>query len=123
LIAKTVSARKNNQRSIEVWGDGTPTRTFLHVEDLVSATIHVVLNSEKLPSIINVNGSQEISIGELARLISRFANFDGDINFNKNMPNGAARKNLDDSEIRSSGWSTKMDFYSELESLVVTAAQ
>jgi len=123
LIAKTVFAQKNHLKSVEVWGDGTPMRTFLHVEDLVSATIHVALNSRNLSNVINVNGSQEITIEDLARLIAKFADFNGEVVFNRDVPNGALRKNLDDSEIRESGWSTKIDFYTELESLVDRAAQ
>ena len=123
LIAKTVFAQKNRLESIEVWGDGTPMRTFLHVEDLVSATFHVALRGGSLGKVLNVNGSQEISIKDLARSIARFANFNGELIFNKDIPNGALRKNLDDSEIRDSGWITTIDFYSELESLVLRAAQ
>jgi GDP-L-fucose synthase len=123
LIAKMCAARRNNLKSVEVWGDGTPMRTFLHVEDLVSATFHVMQEARNLSNVINVNGSQEISIGDLARSIARYADFDGKLIFNKDMPNGALRKNLDDSEIRESGWSPKIDFYTELESLVVRAAQ
>ena len=123
LIAKVVVAKKNDYKSIEVWGDGSPMRTFLHVDDLASATLHVVLNGGNLANVINVNGSQEISIENLARLIAKFADFNGELIFNKDIPNGALRKNLDDSEIRESGWSTRIDFYSELESLVAKAAQ
>jgi hypothetical protein len=55
LIAKSIHAKKLGLKEVEVWGDGSPKRTFLHVKDLAQATIHVALYANELPSIVNVN--------------------------------------------------------------------
>lgn len=121
LIAKTIHAKKLGQNFVEVWGDGTPKRTFLHVKDLASAAIHVALNANKLPSVINVNGESEITIEDLAESIMKYAGYKGSIHYKTFTPNGAVRKNLDDGPLRGTGWRPRMDFYSELQNLVVQA--
>ncbi len=121
LIAKSIHAKKLGLKEVEVWGDGSPKRTFLHVKDLAQATVHVALYANELPSIVNVNGSEEVSIQKLAESVAEFAEFHGVVKFNENMPNGAPRKNLDDSVLRKTGWKPKMEFYSELKKLVVHA--
>jgi GDP-L-fucose synthase len=104
--------------SVEVWGDGSPLRTFLNIKDLASATFHILGISEQLPSIINVNGGEEVSIKSLAESIVHFTGFTGDLWFNSTKPNGSARKNLDDSILRSTGWAPETQFLSELRALI-----
>jgi len=123
LIAKTLYAKKSMSEKIEVWGDGTPLRTFLNVEDLALATLKIIENADKLPSVVNVNGGTEVSIKLLAESIVEFANYKGRIVFNPQKPNGALRKNLDDSILRSTGWRTQTDFFSELKLLVSQAKE
>ena len=118
LIAKTLYAKRNHKASVEVWGDGSPLRTFLSVKDLASATFHIMGIAEQLPSIINVNGGEEVSIKSLAESIVNFTGFTGDLCFNSAKPNGAARKNLDDSILRSTGWIPETHFLSELRALI-----
>ena len=123
MIARTLIAKNDEREILEIWGDGTPQRTFLSVKDLASATIHIMEMTDKLPSILNVNGGTEISIKSLAEKIAEFANFKGKLAFNPNMPNGANRKNLNDEVLRSSGWKPETDFEVELKLLVTAAAQ
>jgi GDP-L-fucose synthase len=119
LIARTLYAKRNHKASVEVWGDGTPLRTFLHVKDLASATFHLMGAADQLPSIININGGEEFSIKKLAESIVYFAGYKGDLWFNSTKPNGASRKNLDDSILRSTGWSPETQFLSELKDLIL----
>lgn len=121
LIAKTIHAKRLGQNFVDVWGDGSPKRTFLHVRDLASATIHVALNGNKLPSVINVNGETEITIEDLAESIMKYAGYKGSLHYKPFTPNGAARKNLDDGPLRDTGWRPRMDFHLELRNLVVQA--
>lgn len=118
LIAKTLYAKRNHKLGVEVWGDGSPLRTFLNIKDLASATFHILGISEQLPSIINVNGGEEVSIKSLAESIVHFTGFTGDLWFNSTKPNGSARKNLDDSILRSTGWAPKTHFLAELRALI-----
>jgi GDP-L-fucose synthase len=123
LIAKTLYAKKSMSKNVEVWGDGTPQRTFLHVKDLALATLNVMENADKLPSVLNVNGGTEVTIKLLAESIAEFALYEGRIVFNPQKPNGALRKNLDDSILRSTGWRNQTDFFSELKFLVSQAEE
>ena len=76
IISKIHDAKKNNTNSITLWGDGTPTRDFLYVED---AARGIVLSAEKYDdfSPINLGTEEEISIKQLAKLISELMKFDG----------------------------------------------
>lgn len=123
LIAKTLTAKKSKSENVEVWGDGTPQRTFLHVKDLALATLNIIENADKLPSVLNVNGGTEVTIKLLAESIAEFAVYKGGIVFNPQKPNGALRKNLDDSILRSTGWRNQSDFFTELKLLVTQAEE
>jgi GDP-L-fucose synthase len=90
-------------RSVEIWGDGTPCREFLHVNDLGNA-IMTLLNKYESSSSINIGSGNEISIGDLAILISKTVGFEGDIHFNTKKPNGTPRKFLESTRIRDLGW-------------------
>lgn len=118
LIAKTLYAKRNHKTTVEVWGDGSPLRTFLNVRDLASATFHIMGIAKNLPSIINVNGGEEVSIKSLAESIMHLADFAGELFFNSAKPNGALRKNLDDSILRSTGWEPEIQFLPELSALI-----
>ncbi len=91
IISKINNAKKNNSNSITLWGDGTPTRDFLYVED---ACRGIVLASEKyddsLP--INLGTEEEISIKQLAELISELMKFNGKIIWDTSKPNGQPRR-------------------------------
>ena len=99
---------KNRQGSITIWGDGKATRNFLNVEDLAYAVSFVLENIDDPPPVVNANGYEESSILQIAQLISSIAEFDGKIELDLTRPNGAPRKNLDDSYLRQNGWSPKI---------------
>ena len=94
----------NNIKSVEVWGSGKPLREFLHVDDMANGIMFILENySENKP--INLGTSEEVSIKELALLISNVVNYKGDIVFNADKPDGILRKILDSSKLQSLGWS------------------
>ena len=94
LIRKCVEAKQRHDPAITLWGDGSPTREFLYVEDaaeaLLSATEHY--NGEDP---INVGSGEEISIAELARVIADEVGFQGDVKWDTTKPNGQPRRCLD----------------------------
>jgi GDP-L-fucose synthase len=120
LITRFRKAKDSDLKEVVVWGDGTPRRTFLHVEDFVSAILFSIQNLSTLSSVINVNGDAEISIMDLAHKIKSYVDFNGAITFDSQKPNGAPRKNLDDSEIRNLGWRPKKNFDEALINLCVS---
>ncbi len=94
LVRKFVNARENNEPEVEIWGTGTPTREFLYVEDAVRAIILATENYDD-PEPVNLGASFEISIKELAELISKLTNYQGKIVFNTDKPDGQPRRKLD----------------------------
>jgi GDP-L-fucose synthase len=103
LIHKFHIAKTLGLPSIEIWGDGTPLREFLHVEDLAEACFKLIKEyNEEMP--INVGSGEEVSILELSNLVGEIVGFDGEIMFDKSKPNGTPRKLLDSSLIHKLGW-------------------
>ena len=107
LISRIHQAKINGDKTVEIWGDGTPLREFLFVSDLARAVM-ALIQSDNLPSLINVGSNQEISIRELALLLAKKLQFNGEITFNTARPNGTPRKLLDSSKISKLGWKPKV---------------
>ena len=83
--------KSTNSKEIILWGDGTPTRDFLYVDDAADG---IILAGEKYNDSypLNLGAQKEISIKELANTISRLMNFDGKINWDTTKPNGQPRR-------------------------------
>lgn len=104
LIEKFVSAKDKGSDAVTVWGDGKSKRSFLHVDDLANATEFLLKRTRGDQAVINVSGDQEITIGDLALLIRDVTGYEGEVIFDSSKPNGARRKQLDDSYLRGKGW-------------------
>ena len=108
-----------NENSVEIWGDGTPTREFLHSDDLAEAALFIMKNinfkdlidnSQEIQNThLNIGPNENITIKELATLIKEIVGFKGDLTFNANRPNGAMNKLTDCSKIHSLGWKHKIN--------------
>jgi len=94
MIRKFVEAKEQHITNVTLWGDGTPTREFLFVEDAARA---IVLAAEKYnePDPMNIGTGQEISMKDLAILIARVVGYDGKIQWDTGKPNGQLRRCLD----------------------------
>jgi GDP-L-fucose synthase len=94
LIRKCVDASMKGESSIEVWGDGTPTREFLYVDDAIEG---ILLAAEKYDSSepVNLGSGVEISIADLAHKVAAAVGFSGRIVFDASKPNGQPRRQLD----------------------------
>jgi GDP-L-fucose synthase len=94
LIRKCLEAQQQGQAEIAVWGDGSPTREFLYVED---ATDGILLASEKYNGAepVNLGSGNEISIKDLAEMIARLTGFTGKLVWDISKPNGQPRRGLD----------------------------
>ena len=109
LMRKIHEAKVINAKEVTVWGSGKVLREFIHVDDLASAITFVMRCDFSLLyksgfTHLNVGTGKEISIRELAELVSRIGGFSGDLVFDKSMPDGAPRKLLDVSRINELGW-------------------
>jgi GDP-L-fucose synthase len=107
LINRFVSAKENDDKVVILWGDGSPLREFLHVDDLAEA-IWCVLESYNESGPINIGSGEEVTIAELAGDISRISGFDGQISWDTSKPNGTPRKFLDATRIKALGWNPKI---------------
>ena len=107
LISKFHNGKINNQETVQIWGDGSPLREFLYVDDLSHAISYIIENDIK-NSLMNVGSSEEVSILRLAEIIKGVVGFEGVIAFDENKPNGNNRKLLDSSLINSFGWRPKI---------------
>jgi GDP-L-fucose synthase len=94
LIRKCVEAKENNEKEIVVWGDGSPTREFLYVEDAAEG---ILLATEYYDGNepVNLGSGYEISIKDLVQTISKLTGFSGDLVWDTSKPNGQPRRVLD----------------------------
>ncbi len=105
LIQRIHNAKIENLPSVEVWGTGSPMREFLYVDDLSNA-IMFLINNNITHGLLNVGSGKEITIKELVEKIKVVVDFQGEIVFNKNYPDGNPRKLIDSSKINELGWKT-----------------
>lgn len=96
LVRKMVEAQERGEEEVVLWGDGSPTREFLYVEDCAEA---LALAAERYdgPEPINLGTGEEISIRELAGLVAEITGFSGRLRWDTSKPNGQPRRRLDTS--------------------------
>ena len=103
LMTKFNNATTN---CVTCWGDGTPTREFMYVDDLADACVFAVEHYDNA-ELINVGSGQDISIFHLAHKVAAITGFKGNIEWDTNRPNGTPKRPLDYSKITQKGWSPK----------------
>ena len=108
LIRKFHIAKIKNLKNVEVWGTGSPMREFLHVDDLAEACLYLMQNYNE-SGIINIGMGEDISIKDLAILVKKIVNYNGDIIFDTTKPDGTPRKLMDVSKLHSYGWKHKIN--------------
>jgi GDP-L-fucose synthase len=104
LIRRFHEARERGDASVTIWGTGTPSREFLHVDDLATACFHL-LSLDSPPDWVNVGVGEDITILQLASLVAKTVGFNGEILTDPSKPDGVPRKLLDISKIKATGWS------------------
>jgi GDP-L-fucose synthase len=112
MIRRFHEAKMSEAPSVVIWGTGTPKREFLYVDDMASACVHVMdlpreiyaAHTDVMASHINVGTGEDLSIAELAHLVSDVVGYRGAIRMDTSKPDGAPRKLLDISRIRQLGW-------------------
>jgi len=103
LLRKIHTAKIKGIPSVEVWGSGTPLREFLHVDDLSDACLFLMEHYNE-PELVNIGTGTDISIKELALLIMKIANYQGEIKFDSTKPDGTPRKLMDVTKLMALGW-------------------
>jgi len=114
LLVKFHNAKIDQLDKVEIWGDGSPLREFLFVDDL-SFAIEFIIEKGIDNSLLNIGSEKEITIFNLAKKIKEVTQFDGDIQLDKTKPTGNPRKLLDSSIIKSYGWKPTIELESGLK--------
>jgi GDP-L-fucose synthase len=115
LIHKFHNAKVHNLPEVAIWGDGTPLREFLHVEDLASACL-MLLKEYDGSVAINVGSGEEVTILELAKSISKVVGYEGEISFDSAKPKGTPRKLISTRKLNNLGWKSRIDLKSGVTS-------
>ena len=118
LIRKMHEGKEKKDSRVIVWGTGRPKREFLYADDLANACVHLMnidaalfyQNRHPQCSHVNIGSGQEVSISELAELVSHVVGFRGKIRFDTSKPDGTPQKRLDSSVIHQLGWKPKVGF-------------
>ena len=103
MIRKFETARERGDRTVPLWGSGSPLREFLHVDDLASACLFA-LGLENPPDLMNVGSGEDVSIRTLAETVKAATECPAEITWDASKPDGTPRKLCDTSLIRSLGW-------------------
>lgn len=114
LIRKVHEATEAGAAAVTIWGDGTPRREFMYVEDLADATVFLMRRcSEETP--VNIGTGSDLSIAELAREIADVVGYAGAFEFDVSKPNGTPRKLLDVSRLDRLGYRAATSLQAGLE--------
>lgn len=108
LIRRFHEAKEAGAPSVTCWGDGSPLREFLYVDDLANLCVYL-MNHYSGDETVNAGSGKEISIRELAKLVARVVDYRGEILWDTGKPNGTPRKLLDVSKAAALGWRYKME--------------
>jgi nucleoside-diphosphate-sugar epimerase len=118
IISKAVSAKENNLKSIEMWGDGTPKREFTHVIDFADWVFDSSLFLKRLPFILNTGIGQDYSVVDYYKKVLTALNLDITVAANLKMPNGNYRKLMDSTLARNFGWNPKINIDEGIKSTI-----
>lgn len=108
LIRRFHEAKQNEDKSVTCWGDGSPLREFLYVDDLANLCVFL-MNNYSGNETVNAGTGKEISIKELTELVAKIVGYNGEILWDTSKPNGTPRKLLDISKTKKLGWKYKIE--------------
>ncbi len=114
LIRKFHEAKVSGSDTATVWGSGMPMREFLFADDLADACFFLMQNYDE-PNLINIGTGKDITIKDLALLISEVIGFKGELVFDASKPDGTPRKLMDVSKLHSKGWQHRVELREGIE--------
>ena len=112
LMRRIHEAKRNESKSVSIWGSGNAMREFLHVDDMAAACLHIMQmdeatylkNTEPMLSHINVGTGIDVTIRDLAETLAEVVGFKGELAFDSSKPDGTPRKLLDVGRLNALGW-------------------
>ncbi len=116
LLRKLITAKRNGDKEMVLWGSGTPRREFLHVDDLAVACLFLMEHyNEK--GLVNIGIGEDLTILELAYMIKEIVGYDGDIVLDTTKPNGTPRKLMDVTKLERLGWKASIGLREGIKSV------
>jgi len=117
LIRRFHEAKALNKEEVVIWGSGSPRREFLYVDDMAAASVHVMnldrniytKNTSPMQSHINIGYGDDLTIADLAKVISETVEYSGNIKFDVNKPDGAPTKLMNSKLINLLGWKPQVN--------------
>ena len=107
MLRKFITAKRNGDKSVTIWGSGSPKREFLYADDLAQACLFLMENYNE-SGLVNIGIGEDISILDLARLVKKTVGFVGEILTDTTKPDGTPRKLMDVSKLNGLGWKAKI---------------
>lgn len=107
MLRKFITAKRNGDSSVTIWGTGSPKREFLHANDLAEACLFLMKNYND-SGLVNIGMGDDISILDLAHLVKKIVGFEGQILMDTSKPDGTPRKLMDVSKLNDLGWKAKI---------------
>jgi GDP-L-fucose synthase len=116
LLRKFHEAKRSGASEVTVWGTGTPLREFLHADDMADACFYLMQNYNE-EGLVNIGIGEDISIGDLARLIKDIVGFEGNLVFDTSKPDGTPRKLMDVTKLTNLGWKASITLENGIRSV------
>jgi GDP-L-fucose synthase len=114
LLRKFHDAKSKNNHRVTIWGSGSPLREFMHVDDLAAGCLFLMKNYSGL-GFVNIGSGEEVRIKDLAILIKKITNYQGQLVFDTDKPDGTPRKLLSSEKLNSLGFKYKISLEKGLE--------
>jgi len=107
LLRKFITAKRNGDATVTLWGSGSPLREFLHVNDLAEACVFL-MDSYNEKGLVNIGSGTDITIKDLALLVKKIVGFEGEIVLDTTKPDGTVRKLMDVTKLENLGWKSSI---------------
>jgi GDP-L-fucose synthase len=107
MLRKFITAKRNDDTSVTIWGTGSPKREFLYADELADACLFL-MESHNDSGLVNIGVGEDISILDLALLVKKIVGFEGDVLTDTTKPDGTSRKLMDVSKLNGLGWKAKI---------------
>jgi len=114
LMRRFHDAKTNGDKDVTVWGTGSPKRDFLHVDDMANAVLYLMEHYSDEEA-VNIGVGEDISIGDVARMMKSVVGFSGELNFDTSKPDGTPRKLLDVTKLHNLGWQASVQLEEGLQ--------
>ena len=116
LLRKFITAKRNNDLEVNLWGTGSPKREFMHVNDLADACLFL-MDGYNEQGLVNIGVGNDVSIFELATIVKDVVGFEGAIVLDISKPDGTPRKLMDVSKINQMGWKASIELEKGIQSV------